>query len=43
MVNSIRFDISEEVLLKDMINLGLPKENCGSITKIFRKNKDSLK
>ena len=41
--SSVRFDIHEDVLLKDLIDLGLPKGNCGSITKIYKKNKDALK
>jgi hypothetical protein len=42
-MNSIRFDIHESVLNKDLIDLGLPKGNCGSITKIYGKNRLSLR
>jgi len=42
-LSSIRFDISEEVLMKDLIDLGLPKENCRSLTKIYKKTKKKLK
>ena len=41
--NSTRFDIEGEILMKDLIDLGLPKGNCGSIVKIYSKNRDALK
>ena len=40
--NSVRFDVPVEILLQDLISLGLPKENCGSIAKIYKKNKAAL-
>ena len=41
--NSIRYGVSDDTLLKDLIDLGLPKENCESITKGFRENAQKLR
>eukprot|EP00828_Plagiopyla_frontata_P015125 TRINITY_DN19660_c0_g1_i2.p2 TRINITY_DN19660_c0_g1~~TRINITY_DN19660_c0_g1_i2.p2 ORF type:complete len:194 (+),score=59.77 TRINITY_DN19660_c0_g1_i2:66-647(+) len=41
--NSTRYDISDVILLKELINLGLPKENCDMIGKAFKENKEKLK
>lgn len=54
LINSTRYDISDVVLLKELINLGLPKgiyigkhnlfkENCDMIGKAFKENKEKLK
>jgi len=41
--NSVRYEVSDAVLLKELIDLGLPKENCESILKIYKENADKLK
>lgn len=35
--------MTDDVLLKDLIDLGLPKENCESITKVYKENAQKLK
>ncbi len=41
--NSVRYGVSDDVLLKDLIDLGLPKENCESITKGYKENSAKLR
>lgn len=41
--NSVRYGVTDETLLKDLIDLGLPKENCESITKGYRENSQKLR
>lgn len=39
----MRYEVKDTVLLKELIDLGLPKENCESIVKVFRDNLEKLK
>jgi len=41
--NSVRYEVPDAVLLKELIDFGLPKENCESITKIYKENGEKLK
>ena len=41
--NSCCYDISENILTKELIDLGLPKENVEQIVKIYKANKDKLR
>ncbi|CAD8103397.1 unnamed protein product [Paramecium sonneborni] len=40
--NSAKYDVSEQVLIKELIDLGLPKENCEQLSKTFKQYKDKL-
>lgn len=40
--NSVRFHASDVVLNKELIDLGLPKENVESITKSYKGQKEKL-
>ena len=40
--NSVKFHVSDSTLNKELIDLGLPKENVESITKTFKTNRDRL-
>ncbi|KAM3135476.1 hypothetical protein pb186bvf_012332 [Paramecium bursaria] len=40
--NSSKYDISDTVLTKELIDLGLPKENCEQISKTFKQFKERL-
>lgn len=41
--NSCCYDISENILTKELIDLGLPKENVEQIVKLYKTNKDKLR
>jgi hypothetical protein len=41
--NSARYGITDDLLLKDLIDLGLPKENCESITRSYKENAQKLR
>jgi len=41
--NSVRYEVADSALLKDLIDLGLPKENCESITKVYKEYSEKLK
>ena len=41
--NSIRYGITDDILLKDLIDLGLPKENCESITRVYKESMPKLR
>ncbi len=41
--NSIKYEVVETALLKDLIDLGLPKENCESITRVYKEHIEKLK
>lgn len=40
--NSIQSHVTDSVLNKELIDLGLPKENVESITKTYKTNRDKL-
>lgn len=40
--NSVRFHVSDAILNKELIDLGLPKENVESITKSYKGQKEKL-
>ena len=40
--NSVKFGVVDQALLKDLISLGLPKENCESIVKVYKENGPKL-
>ena len=42
-LNSARNDLDGEILIKELIDLGIPKENCMSLGMAFSKNKAKLK
>lgn len=41
--NSAKNDIEQETLMKELIDLGIPKENCQSICKILDQNHDKIR
>lgn len=40
--NSAKYDIDDKVLIQEIQQLGLPKENSETITKLYREHKDEL-
>lgn len=42
-INSARNDLESEILIKELIDLGIPKENCVSFGKVYSKNKQRLR
>lgn len=41
--NSAKNDISSEDLMKELIDLGIPKENCQSLSKVIEQNQEKLR
>lgn len=40
--NASKYDVSDTVLIKELIDLGLPKENCEQLSKTFKQYKERL-
>ena len=43
LANSAKNDIEQDTLMKELIDLGIPKENCQSICKILEQNHDKIR
>lgn len=42
-INSARNDLDGDLLVKELIDLGIPKENCVALGKVYSKSKSKLR
>eukprot|EP00009_Paramoeba_aestuarina_P006805 CAMPEP_0201519040 /NCGR_PEP_ID=MMETSP0161_2-20130828/9699_1 /ASSEMBLY_ACC=CAM_ASM_000251 /TAXON_ID=180227 /ORGANISM="Neoparamoeba aestuarina, Strain SoJaBio B1-5/56/2" /LENGTH=209 /DNA_ID=CAMNT_0047916961 /DNA_START=42 /DNA_END=668 /DNA_ORIENTATION=- len=41
--SSAKYDVSDEVMAKELLSLGLPNEHCEALKKPYKENKDKLR